>query len=108
MKTDTSRIAGHFQTGLVAAAGLLALASAWWPQAELPATIRACYFVYGILFLVGAVASLLSLIAVAPLAGFPLWVNGSMAEKASLVLGTIVAAGLVAGPLLASRDGKEA
>jgi uncharacterized membrane protein len=122
MKAKTSQIIEHFQLGLIVAAGSVALVLAWRSQSGLAVAVRACYVVYGILFLVGALAyytkprigsailivSLLSSIVVAPLVGFPVWVNGSGATRVGLILGAVTAAGIVCGPLLKSRDNGQA
>jgi hypothetical protein len=121
MKAQTSRIIEHFQISLIVVAGILALALARHSQDGLSVAVRACYTAYGILFLGGTlgyyvkprigsailVASLMSLIVVAPLVGFPVWVNGSTRSRVGSILGVIVAAGIVSGPLLASRDNEQ-
>lgn len=107
-----------FQLGLIVFAGIVALALAWRSQDSLAVSVRVCYAAYGISFLIGSVAyyakpcigstilivSLLSLIVTAPLVGFPVWTNGSTADRVGLILGEIIAAGIVSEPLLRSYD----
>jgi predicted PurR-regulated permease PerM len=122
MKTKTSQIIEHCQLGLILATGIVAFVLAWRSQDGLAVAVRACYVAYGILFLVGAlayytkprigsailIASLLSSVVVAPLVGFPAWVNASGASRVGLILGAVIAAGIVCGPLLNSRDNEQA
>jgi predicted PurR-regulated permease PerM len=112
----------HFTLGVTAVAGIIFLALAWKSQDGLAVAVRASYFAYGILFVVGALAyytrprigsailivSLLSMPIVAALVGFPVWVNGSAGSRIGLILGAITSAGIVSAPLLKSRDNGQA
>ena len=121
MKTNSTKIIAHGTLGLIAAAGSIALVLAWRAPDGITVAVRSCYAAYGILFLVGSFAyytkprmgsvilivSLLSSIVVAPLVGFPAWIDGSIGSRAGLILGVMTATGIVCGPLLKSRENRE-
>ena len=122
MKAETSPMIEHFTLAVTAAAGITALALAWNSKDGISVAVRASYFTYGILFVVGALAyytkprigsailifTLLSAPAVAALVGFPAWVNGSAASRIGSIVGAITSAGIVSAPFHKSRDNGQA
>jgi predicted PurR-regulated permease PerM len=88
MKTKTSHIE-HFTLAVTAVAGIAFLALAWNSKDGIAVAVRASYFTYSALFVVGALAyytkprigsailivALLSAPVVAALVGFPVWVS---------------------------------
>lgn len=103
----------HFQIILIAAAGIFCLVGVVDSEGGLSAVVRVAYLLYGMAFLVGAVAyyakprfgalvllvSLLSLVLAGPLLEFPQWTSNSPAERSGMVVGTLIAA-LVVSPRL--------
>ena len=120
MKTKASLI-NHFVIGVTVTAGIVALVQAWFGPDTASNIVRACYVAYGGLFVIGSVAyytkprigaailviSLLSLICVAPLAGFPVWIDASTAARIGIITGCITAAGIVAEPLFDSSGSEK-
>jgi hypothetical protein len=110
-----------FVIGLTVCAGIVSLFQAWFGQDTLPHTVRVSYAVYGCLFLIGSAAyfikprlgaailvvSLLSMIGVAPLVGFPVWIEASTASRIGMITGCITAAGIVSEPLFNTKKSQK-
>ena len=118
MKNKTSLITS-LELGLIFLTGLALLSGVVLSGSE-STLVKTSFAAYGFLFLAGPavylkkpragaallIVALLSLLLVAPLAGFPVWVNGSFAMKAGLITGLICSAGILSEPLLAPSPAK--
>lgn len=120
MKTQAPFIT-HFSIGLIVIAGIIAL----WLGLTSPDTLtpshRMCYVAYGVLFLIGGityyirpligsailVVSLLSMIAVAPLADLPVWADGTTATKLTIIVAAVLTAVEVSEPLWSQNQRKQ-
>lgn len=122
MKATRPQMIEHFTLAMTAVAGITLLALAWKSKDGISVAVRASYFTYGILCVVGALAyytkprigsailivTFLSSPVVSALFGFPAWVNKSAASRIATISGVIIWAVIVSAPFLESRDNGQA